>query len=276
MWTEIARLAGSDGPDRAAHHALPGGGRPPGRPAGDHRRGRVIVAEGTPDQLKSALGGDTIQVGLAADAATPTGRARAAGGGGRRQDVVAEGRDRCGPGCRRRRRVLPGVLAALDAAGTELPAVSASPGPRWTTSTCDTPVALPARPTPLRRTGGGLMATTDRPSTSLDDRTRRTRFLAHSAFLACARCAAHPAADLPGVHPRPADDLAAAVRPALQAAVASCPASAATSYLDYLTPGVVVMTAMFSAGWAGTSFIAGHGSRGDGPHPHVAPEPRSH
>jgi ABC-2 type transport system permease protein len=27
------------------------------------------------------------------------------------------------------------------------------------------------------------------------------------------------------------------------------------SYLEYLTPGVVVMTAMFSAGWAGTSFI---------------------
>jgi ABC-2 type transport system permease protein len=28
-----------------------------------------------------------------------------------------------------------------------------------------------------------------------------------------------------------------------------------SSYLEYLTPGVVVMTAMFSAGWAGTSFI---------------------
>jgi ABC-2 type transport system permease protein len=27
------------------------------------------------------------------------------------------------------------------------------------------------------------------------------------------------------------------------------------SYLEYLSPGVVVMTAMFSAGWAGTSFI---------------------
>jgi ABC-2 type transport system permease protein len=27
------------------------------------------------------------------------------------------------------------------------------------------------------------------------------------------------------------------------------------SYLEYLTPGVVVMTAMWSAGWAGTSFI---------------------
>jgi ABC-2 type transport system permease protein len=33
------------------------------------------------------------------------------------------------------------------------------------------------------------------------------------------------------------------------------PGFGASSYLEYLTPGVVVMTAMFSAGWAGTGFI---------------------
>jgi ABC-2 type transport system permease protein len=33
------------------------------------------------------------------------------------------------------------------------------------------------------------------------------------------------------------------------------PGFGADSYLEYLTPGVVVMTAMWSAGWAGTSFI---------------------
>ena len=33
------------------------------------------------------------------------------------------------------------------------------------------------------------------------------------------------------------------------------PGFGANSYLEYLAPGVVVMTAMFSAGWAGTSFI---------------------
>lgn len=37
--------------------------------------------------------------------------------------------------------------------------------------------------------------------------------------------------------------------------VAELPGFGATSYLEYLTPGVVVMTAMFSAGWAGTAFI---------------------
>jgi ABC-2 type transport system permease protein len=37
--------------------------------------------------------------------------------------------------------------------------------------------------------------------------------------------------------------------------LAELPGFGANSYLEYLTPGVVVMTAMFSAGWAGTSFV---------------------
>lgn len=37
--------------------------------------------------------------------------------------------------------------------------------------------------------------------------------------------------------------------------VAELPGFGATSYLEYLTPGVIIMTAMMSAGWAGTSFI---------------------
>jgi ABC-2 type transport system permease protein len=37
--------------------------------------------------------------------------------------------------------------------------------------------------------------------------------------------------------------------------IAQLPGFGTGSYLDYLTPGVVVMTAMFSAGWAGTTFI---------------------
>lgn len=37
--------------------------------------------------------------------------------------------------------------------------------------------------------------------------------------------------------------------------VADLPGFGGTSYLEYLTPGVVVMTAMMSAGWAGTGFI---------------------
>jgi ABC-2 type transport system permease protein len=37
--------------------------------------------------------------------------------------------------------------------------------------------------------------------------------------------------------------------------IAQLPGFGTGSYLEYLTPGVVVMTAMFSAGWAGTTFI---------------------
>lgn len=37
--------------------------------------------------------------------------------------------------------------------------------------------------------------------------------------------------------------------------IADLPGFGSGSYLEYLTPGVIVMTAMMSAGWAGTSFI---------------------
>jgi ABC-2 type transport system permease protein len=37
--------------------------------------------------------------------------------------------------------------------------------------------------------------------------------------------------------------------------VASIPGFTATSYITFLTPGVVVMSAMLSAGWSGTSYV---------------------
>ncbi len=37
--------------------------------------------------------------------------------------------------------------------------------------------------------------------------------------------------------------------------VAMLPGFGSSSYLEYLTPGVIVMSAMMSAGWAGTAFI---------------------
>ena len=54
----------------------------------------------------------------------------------------------------------------------------------------------------------------------------------------------------------------------------TCPASGATSYLDYLTPGVVVMTAVFSAGLGRDLVHPGHGPRRHGPQPHLAGQPR--
>jgi ABC-2 type transport system ATP-binding protein len=121
LWAEIARLARQDGltvlltthyleeaDHLAAQLAIVDAGR--------------VVAAGTPDQLKTALGGDTIRAGLARP--VDAGRARAtieaiAGVG----TVAIEGaalHARVTNGA----AVLPAALAALDAAGVELASIS--------------------------------------------------------------------------------------------------------------------------------------------------------
>ena len=142
---------------------------------------------------------------------------------------------------------------------------SPSPGPRSTTSTCATPAAPSTVPT--RRSAGDEMTTAPqrpnpygaRPAAALG----RT-FLAHSAYSPGGRCAPCSGSRRTCVHAGPADDLAAAVRPAVPERRPT-PGFGDGSYLEYLTPGVVVMTAMFSAGWAGTVVHPGHGARRDGP-----------
>ena len=120
LWSEIARLARQDGLTvLLTTHYLD---------EADHLAARLaivdagrVVAAGTPDQLKNALGGDTIRAALSRPADAD--RARAALGaipgvsavaaeGGAVQARVADGA-----------AVLPGVLAALDAAGIGLAAV---------------------------------------------------------------------------------------------------------------------------------------------------------
>ena len=44
---------------------------------------------------------------------------------------------------------------------------------------------------------------------------------------------------------------------ALFKSIVHCPASPPDNYADFLTPGIVVMTALFSAGWAGMGILAG-------------------
>jgi ABC-2 type transport system ATP-binding protein len=121
LWAEIARLSRQDGLTvLLTTHYLE---------EADHLAARLaivdagrVVAAGTPDQLKSALGGDTIR-------AVPTSRgdadrARAALGSAPGVGAVAvEGgalHARVADGA----AVLPGVLAALDAAGVGLASVS--------------------------------------------------------------------------------------------------------------------------------------------------------
>ncbi|MFI5891079.1 ATP-binding cassette domain-containing protein [Actinoplanes sp. NPDC051513] len=120
LWAEIARLAREDGLTvLLTTHYLE---------EADHLAARLaivdagrVVAAGTPDQLKSALGGDTIRAGLVRQ--SDAGRARdvigAIPGAGA---VFAEGgalHARVADGA----AVLPAVLAALEAAGIELASV---------------------------------------------------------------------------------------------------------------------------------------------------------
>jgi ABC-2 type transport system permease protein len=82
-----------------------------------------------------------------------------------------------------------------------------------------------------------------------------TRFLAHTGFLA--------ARSLRTLSRQPMYLAFTLIQPMiwlllfgqLFKRLSDLPGFGAGSYLEYLTPGVVVMTAMFSAGWAGTSFI---------------------
>jgi ABC-2 type transport system ATP-binding protein len=120
LWAEISRLARQDGLTvLLTTHYLD---------EADHLAARLaivdagqVVAAGTPDQLKSALGGDTIRAALARQADGDRARAvigaipgvsAVAGEGGALQARVADGA-----------AVLPGVLAALDDAGIGLAAV---------------------------------------------------------------------------------------------------------------------------------------------------------
>jgi ABC-2 type transport system ATP-binding protein len=118
MWAEIGRLsAGEQVTVLLTTHYLDEADHLAERLAiVDH--GRVVV-EGTPDELKSELRGDAVDVGLASpsDAARATGTLARLG----LRDVVVEGsrlRARADDGA----RAVPAVLAALDEAGT--PAIS--------------------------------------------------------------------------------------------------------------------------------------------------------
>jgi ABC-2 type transport system ATP-binding protein len=120
MWAEIGRLSGNEQVtvlltthylDEADHLAE--------RIAiVDH--GRVVV-EGTPDDLKSGLRGDAVDVGLAS--ADHAARARSALAGLGLRDVVTEG-NRLRARADDAARAVPAVLAALDEAGTPATSVT--------------------------------------------------------------------------------------------------------------------------------------------------------
>jgi ABC-2 type transport system ATP-binding protein len=124
LWAEIHRLVTHDGVSvLLTTHYLD---------EADHLAQRLaiidegrVVTEGTPDQLKSQLRGDAIDIQLDADAMPDDAlRALSTQNGGLR-DLTSEGRAvhaRVDDGA----RAVPGVLAALDAAGVSVAAVTVS------------------------------------------------------------------------------------------------------------------------------------------------------
>ena len=124
LWAEIHRLATGDGVSvLLTTHYLD---------EADHVAQRVaivdagrLVIEGTPDQLKSQLHGDALSIQLDAAAIVVDALRALSSQTGRLRDVTSEGRTlhaRVDDGA----RALPGVLAALDAAGVIVATVTVS------------------------------------------------------------------------------------------------------------------------------------------------------
>ena len=187
-------------------------------------RGRVVV-EGTPGQLKSDLHGDTIQIELA----DPAGRRRARRARARRRRH--RGRPRRSHAARPRagrRRRDPGRAGRARGArrqgdvGDDVATVARRRLP------------APRRP---RVRGGGMTALRQTWQVTL----RGVRvFVRNPAYLGMTLMQPIIWLLLFG---------------ALFKAVTQIPGFAGGSYIDFLTPGIVVMLAVSSAGWTGMGFI---------------------
>ena len=211
----------------------------------DHGR---IVVEGTPEQLKSELRGDAVHVELASAASALAAQRALAGLAGIRE-VAADGDDAaCPRGQRRARRT-------RRACGAGRRACRGRVGDRRAA------VARRRLPAPCRSlVRGGSMSATDvvRPTPSSDaseggqlDVVRHAGFLTMRSVRTLLR--------------QPAYLLITLVQPViwlllfgqLFKSVVSIPGFTDRygTYLEFITPGVIMMTALFSSGWAGTVYI---------------------
>ena len=236
MWAEIAQLSGNEGLTiLLTTHYLEEADRLADRLA-IVDRGRV-VAEGTPDELKGELRGDAIQVELGDP--QPDGQASAAldrvpGV----WEVTVEGRSL-------RARTEDGATAMP----TLLKALEGRHGVRVSSVTMTRPSLDDVY---LHHTGRSLT----RPrSTSRDRGCTMSTTLTHSWFMTTRH--------LRNLARQPWWIAITLVQPviwlllfgAVFKATADIPGFAADSYVDFLTPGIVVMTAAFAGGWAGMGVI---------------------
>src|SRR6185312_15981396 len=230
------------GRHRPAHHALPRRGRPARRAAGDRRRrpgGRRGDAGRAQARAARRHGGRRARRGR-----RPRGARGAVAGprAGRRHRGPG---DATRPGGRRRRR---GAAGARRAGGGRPPGDLGDRGPSLARR------RVPAPRRPLVRGGGMSALVADAVRTP---RVPRASLLRHAGFLT--------ARSTKALWRQPAFAIATLVQPIiwlllfgeLFRPVAEIPGFAAEhgSYLEFITPGVVIMTALFSSGWAGTVYI---------------------
>ena len=255
MWAEISRLCADEQTTiLLTTHYLEEADRLADRVA-IVDAGRIIV-EGTPDELKSELRGDAVQVELAAAAQHAVAvlervpGLREVSADGTRLRARADSGARAVPGRARR----AGRQRHRGRIGDGRPSLA---GRR-----------VPAPRRPRVRRGGGGMSTTSAPPAStsqsaLDGPRERARqgqshgLLRHSGFLT--------ARGVRTLLRQPAYLAITLVQPVIWLLlfgqlfrnVVHIPgfSHASGSYLEFITPGVIVMTALFSSGWAGTVYI---------------------
>ena len=197
-------------------------------------RGRVVV-EGTPGELKSGLRGDTIQIELddAQRTARPARRSRRSTAS---SEVSARGRARCTRARDRRRRRDPG-----GARGARRPRRQGAVGHARAAVArrgLSAPRGSRLRAGRQRARGGGGM-TAARQTWQVTLRGIRV-FVRQPAYVAMTL--AQPLIWL-------------LLFGALFKAITRIPGFHGGSYIDFLTPGIVVMLAVSSAGWTGMGFI---------------------
>ena len=251
MWGEISRLADDGLTILLTTHYLEEADRLAGRIA-IMERGRV-VAEGTPDALKRELRGDALQLELTEPMVDGT-VARALEPILGVREVIVDGRAvraRADDGA----RAVPAVLQALEAAASASRPCG-SPGRRSMTSTCAirgarSPTRSARRP-PRRPSPRPADPITPHPS---PDRSRSMTPLTHTWQIAVRhgrellRQPWYIAFTLisPIVY--------LVLFGALFERVVEIPGFGSTSYLTYLTPGIVVMSALYAGGWTGMGVI---------------------
>ena len=248
LWAVLTGLAGTGGHDDPGHHPLPGGGRPvrgpdrDRRPRPDRRRGHLRPAQGrAAGRLRAARarrrrpGAEQAETALArvpqvrqVTATAPSLRARVADGPRALPAVLA------GAGGRRRPRAVRHRRPAV--AGRRLPALRRP--------------LVPAR-----------------PKGSPWHERRQLRAPVVGAAHPAATCASSTASRRSSASRSPSRSIWLLLFGALFKKVAEIPGFGGGNYITYLTPGVVIMTALFSASWTGHVLHRGHEHRGHGPVP---------